>query len=225
MTLLHLHATVGLPVALLGWLIFLPALVASAWALRRQFLPQNVQQHAWLGAIVCVALLWLLHVKLGDDIYFGMLGAALFALVFGRARAILGLGAALALHTWLTEGPWLNLGVNGLLLAVLPALVATNLQRLLETRLPKNVFIFIIGNGMFVTLAVTALTSLLMLAASLPAAAPTAALNFGDYATYSLMMAWAEAVVSGMIFSALVIFRPAIVLTYREETYLPRRSL
>jgi uncharacterized membrane protein len=44
----------------------------------------------------------------------------------------------------------------------------------------------------------------------------------GEYATYALMLAWGEAVVSGMIFSSLVIFRPGVVLTNREETYLPR---
>ncbi len=222
MTLLHLHAALGFHAALLGWLLLIPALALSAWSLRKQFLPESSQQHAWLAGIVCVSLLWLLQVKTGDGLYFGMLGAALFALIFGWARAILGLAVALVLYTAMTEGAWANMGINGLLFAVLPAAIACGLQRLLERSLPKNVFIFIIGNGMFVTLAATAVTSLAMLLASLPTATPAAAARVGEYATYSLMLAWGEAVVSGMIFSSLVIFRPAVVLTYREETYLPR---
>ena len=36
------------------------------------------------------------------------------------------------------------------------------------------------------------------------------------------LLAWSEAIVSGMLFSALVIFLPSIVLTYRRDLYLPR---
>lgn len=223
MTLLHLHAALGLHAALFGWLLFLPTVAAALWSLRLRFLPESSQQHAWLAGIVCVSALWLLQVKTGDGLYFGMLGAALFALIFGWARSILGLSVALLLYTALTAGAWSNLGINGLLFAVLPTAIACSMQRLLERRLPNNVFIFIIGNGMFVTLAATAVTSLAMLLASLPTATPAAAARFGEYATYSLLLAWGEALVSGMIFSALVIFQPGIVLTYREDAYLPLR--
>lgn len=224
MTLLHLHAALGLYAALLGWLLLLPVLAASVWSIRRRFLPDSSQQHAWLAGVVCISLLWLPQVKTGDGVYFGMLGAALFALIFGWARAILGLSAALVLYTALTEGAWSNLGINGLLFALLPTAIACAMQRLLERKLPKNVFVFIIGNGMFVTFAATAVTSLAMLLASLPTATPAAAARVGEYVTYSLLLAWGGALVSGMIFSSLVIFRPGLVLTYREEAYLPRRG-
>lgn len=222
MTLLHLHAAVGFEAALLGWLLFLPALWIALRSLRHRFLPQGAQQHAWLAAIVCIALLWRLQVETGDGLYFGMLGAALFALIFGWARAIIGLTVALALYTWMTAGAWANLGINGLLFAVLPALLASRLQGLIARLLPKNIFVFILGNGLFVSLAATALTSLALLVASLPLAGPSAALHLGEYAAYALLLAWGEALVSGMIFSSLVIFRPAVVLTYRQDTYLPK---
>ncbi|MFO0146366.1 MAG: energy-coupling factor ABC transporter permease [Betaproteobacteria bacterium] len=205
-------------------MLLLPVLAASVWSIRRRFLPDSSQQHAWLAGVVCISLLWLPQVKTGDGVYFGMLGAALFALIFGWARAILGLSAALVLYTALTEGAWSNLGINGLLFALLPTAIACAMQRLLERKLPKNVFVFIIGNGMFVTFAATAVTSLAMLLASLPTATPAAAARVGEYVTYSLLLAWGEALVSGMIFSSLVIFRPGLVLTYREEAYLPRRG-
>ena len=54
------------------------------------------------------------------------------------------------------------------------------------------------------------------------AAAPTA--HLADYIGYSLLLAWGEALLSGMVFSALVIFTPRLVLTYREDTYLPLRG-
>jgi uncharacterized membrane protein len=223
-----LHTAASFEVALLGWLLLLPAALLALRSVRGGFLAEGGQQHAWLAGVVCLALLWNLQVEAGNGPHFGMLGSALYALLFGPARAILGLLAALALFTQLDEGAWINFGINGALLALLPALLVAALQRLIARRLPHNLFIFIIGNGMFVTLAATAVTSVALLALSLAAMAPAAAAHAGahwaDYAGYSLLLAWGEALLSGMLFSALVIFCPRLVLTYDEDTYLPPRD-
>ena len=150
MNLLHADAPTTLLIA--GWVIVLAALLQSAWTVRHRFLPTPATQHGWLAAIVAVSLLWALHVRSPVGLDFGLLGSALFALVFGRARAVLGLMAAVALYTVMDDGSWRNIGVNGVVLAVAPAWIATALQRQIERRLPKNLFVFIIGNGLFVTL-------------------------------------------------------------------------
>lgn len=218
--------TASLPpdLALLGWSLIVPTLLLSLRAVGGSFLQLGAQQHAWLAGIVCIALLWTLQVRLGNGPALGMLGAALYVLLFGAARGILGLLLALVLHHALTGSPWLGLGCNGLLFAVLPALVTASLQRALARWLPKNLFIFIIGNGLFVTLVATALTSEVLLLSSFALiAAPDTSGHLGEYIGYSLLLAWGEALVSGMIFSALVIFTPRLVLTYREDAYLPPR--
>jgi uncharacterized membrane protein len=211
-----------LALVLLGWIVVVPWVTLSLLAVRTQFLPSSVAEHAWLAAIVATAFLWVLHVRSPVGLDFGLLGGALFTLVFGRARAILGLLAALALHTLMTGGSWLNFGISGTLLAVVPACTASLLQRLIERWLPKNIFVFIFGNGLFVTLVVTALASALLLAASL-AGEHAAPRQLDEHLAYSLLLAWGEALVSGMIFSALVVFLPQAVLTYRQDTYLPPR--
>jgi uncharacterized membrane protein len=220
MNLLHEPAPFALMI--LGWLITAPALALSLIAVRRQFLPSSRLQHAWLAAIVTTSFLWELRVHSPVGLDFGLLGGALFALVFGGARATLGLLAALALHTLLTGGPWLNFGLNGTLLAVVPAWTASTLQRVIERWLPKNLFVFIVGNGLFVTLVTTALASALMLAvAAVLVHAPDGEL--GEHLAYSMLLAWGEALASGMVFSALVVFLPQSVLTYRQDVYLPPR--
>ncbi len=208
----------------LGWVLLAPALFFAWRDVRAKSPLHGAQQHLWLAGVVFMAWLWTLQVRTPEGAAFGLLGAALFALVFGRALALLGLLAAVVLHTLLAGGSWLNLGVNGVLLAVVPTALTGFLQRQLERRLPRNVFIFIIGNGMFVTLTVTAVTSVLLLGAgsftsgSLPSAL--------DPFVYALLLAWGEALASGMLFSALVIFGPHLVLTYRQDLYLPpRRAL
>jgi uncharacterized membrane protein len=149
-----------------------------------------------------------------------LLGAAFYTLIFGRDWARLGLLAAVALQTALGDGSWANFGVGGVLLAVMPTALTGLLQRLVEQRLPRNVFVFMIGNGMFVTLAVTAATSLLLVAGGWLLRPETASL---DQVAYALLLAWGEALASGMLFSALVIFGPQLVLTYRQDDYLPPR--
>jgi uncharacterized membrane protein len=188
---------------------------------RNRFLPTATLQHGWLAAIVAIALLWSLHVRSPTGLDFGLLGSALFALVFGRERAILGLLAALAVYTLLDGGEWRNIGINGVVLAVAPAWLATALQRQIEQRLPKNLFVFIIGNGLFVTLVVTACASLLIFGVSIVESVGRPRL-LGDHLAYSLLLAWGEAMISGMLFSALVVFAPRAVLTYRQDVYLPR---
>lgn len=217
-----LHDSAPLALAILGWIVVIPWAVWSAIAARRHFLPSQAAEHAWLGAIVATAFLWELHVRSPVGLDFGLLGGALFALVFGRARAILGLLAALALHTAMADGSWLNFGINGTLLAVVPACTASLLQRLIERWLPRNIFVFIIGNGLFVTMAVTALAGALLLAAA-ATGAQAVPRQLDEHIAYTLLLAWGEALVSGMIFSALVVFLPQAVLTYRQDIYLPPR--
>jgi uncharacterized membrane protein len=217
-----LYEDAPLALVILGWIVVLPWAVLSVIGVRRQFLPSSLAEHAWLAAIVATAFLWVLHVRSPVGLDFGLLGGALFTLVFGRARAILGLLAALALHTVLSGGSWLNFGINGTLLAVVPACTASLLQRLIERWLPKNIFVFIFGNGLFVTLVVTALASALLLAAA-STGAQLALQQLNEHLAYSLLLAWGEALMSGMIFSALVVFLPQAVLTYRQDTYLPPR--
>jgi uncharacterized membrane protein len=220
MNLLYDNAPLAL--VMLGWVVVIPCLALSLLAVRKRFLPSPLAEHAWLAAIAVTALVWALHVRSPVGLDFGLLGSALFTLVFGRARAILGLLAALALHTLMTAGSWVNFGINGTLLAVVPACAASLLQRQIERRLPRNIFVFIVGNGLFVTLAVTALASALLLAAS-AAGEHAAARQWSEHLAYSLLLAWGEALVSGMIFSALVVFLPQTVLTYRQDAYLPPR--
>lgn len=218
-----LHATLPAPGAILAWILLLPLALNSLSRARAGAALQGGQQHLWLAGVVLLAWLWTLQARVAGGAAFGLLGVAFYSLVFGCHWARLGLLLAAALHALLGGGSWLNFGINGLLLAAVPTLLAARLQREMERRLPKNVFIFMIGHGMFIALAVTVVTSTLLVMASWllrPGPADP------DQFAYALLLAWGEALVSGMLFSALVIFGPHLVLTYRQALYLPpRRSM
>lgn len=217
-----LQATLPPLWAIFAWILLLPLALHSLMQARAGGILQGGQQHLWLAGAVLLAWLWTLQSRVADGAAFGLLGVAFYALIFGRHWARLGLLLAVALHTVLGDGKWLNFGLSGLLLAAVPTHLAAFLQRQIEQRLPTNVFIFMIGHGMFVTLAVTAATSALLVGVAwLGRPVPT---DF-DQIAYALLLAWGEALTTGMLFSALVIFGPQLVLTYRQDLYLPRRRL
>jgi uncharacterized membrane protein len=215
-----LHAPLPPQWAALAWILLLPLALHSLIRVRSGTVLHGTQQHLWLAGVVLLAWLWTLQARFAAGAAFGLLGVAFYSLIFGCHWARLGLLLAVTLHTVLGGGSWLNFGISGLLLAVVPTLLTSSLQRQVEQRLPKNVFIFMIGHGMFVTLAVTVATSTLLVAASWVLRPGPADL---DQLAYALLLAWGEALASGMLFSALVIFGPHLVLTYRQDLYLPPR--
>lgn len=217
-----LQADLPLHWAIFSWLLLVPFALRSFNRLRAGSSLQGNQQHLWLAGAVLLAWLWALQSNFAGGAAFGLLGVAFYSLVFGCHWARLGLLLAVALQTALGGGSWLNFGMTGLLLAIVPSWLASRLQREIESRLPKNVFIFMIGHGMFAALLVTSLTSALLVAASWMARPGQA--DFDQFA-YALLLAWGEALASGMLFSALVIFGPSLVLTYRQDLYLPPRRV
>jgi uncharacterized membrane protein len=219
-----MHRDLDLDLALLGWLALAPCLLAAWRELRGlRFLPESAAQHLWLGACVVLAWLWSLQVRAVGGLELGLLGGAFLTLLFGRARAFLALLAALVLHAIFAGGSWTNLGLNALLLAALPAWLTAWAQGRIARHLPHNVFVFMIGNGLFVVFAVTAITALARIAVAATLAPAGTHLQWEDAIAYALLLAWGEALLSGMVFSALVIYRPEWVLSYHQDTYLPPR--
>jgi uncharacterized membrane protein len=213
--------------AVLGWVLFV-ALAGHAShrllrpTVRRDFLPLSIQQHAWLAGIVCLGALWSLRIGAGSALHLSMIGVSLYAIVFGYARALLGAALALIGQNALAQGGWSDLGVTGVLVCALPAAVAGAWQRALAARLPHHLFVFIIGNGMFGTLLAAGAAQLALVGLQL-ALTPQTGWAPSEAIGYALLLAWGEALTSGMIFSALVIFRPQIVITFAQDEYLPRR--
>lgn len=209
--------------AIVGWLVFAAVAARALWVVRTEFLPLSIQQHAWLAGIVALGALWSLRISLGSEVRLGLIGMPLYALLFGPHRALLGGAIALAGLTLLTDRSWQDLGLTGLALVALPAWSTHLLQRLIAKLLPRHLFVFIIGNGLFITAFAAAITSAAQLVPAFATPSAAASVDTGDLIGYALLLAWGEALASGMIFSALVVFRPQLVMTYAQDDYLPRR--
>lgn len=198
-------------VAVLAW-----SLVAAPW--RR--LRESEQLHLFLGACVALMLLWSIKTGIRPGLNFHLLGATVFTLVFGPWLAIAGLGVVLLGVTFYGLSGWESFSVNGLLMGVLPVLVSYAIYRLVDSKLPNHFFIYVFINAFigaaFAMLSTgLAATWLLALAGSYPIEYLSS-----NYLPYFLLMSWSEALLSGMMLTLLVVYRPHWVATFDDARYL-----
>ncbi|WP_374604499.1 energy-coupling factor ABC transporter permease [Niveibacterium sp.] len=172
-----------------------------------------------LGAAVMLMLLWSLKANLAPGFRLHLLGVTVAVLTFGRARAIFAiaigsLASAIGTSTELAAWPF-----NFVLLGVLPAWLSHVADRLLQARLPNHLFVFIFANACAVSAACMLAVGV---GASLVQALGGAAIGpiLEDYLPYFLLLGFAEAWLSGMAATLLVVFCPGWVASFDDRRYL-----
>jgi uncharacterized membrane protein len=173
---------------------------------------------AWCFFIVTLPLLWSCEVPIAGGPTLHLFGMPLFVLMFGRRLAMTGIAISAIAYTALQDGPWINLGLNLLLLAVLPAWFGDIVLRTTRRFLPHHLFVYLLGNGLFGAMAMLAAIGMVSLAAYVvwTAAAPVAL----DIVAYMLLLAWGEAFLTGFLLTIFTVYRPEWVLTFDDEVYL-----
>lgn len=164
--------------------------------------------NVWLGAIVSLLLLWTMQAVTKPGLNLHLLGATVLVLAFGRALATLALAIVLAASTFNGGGDWSAFGINAVVFAALPAAIAQAIAAVVPRVLPAHVFVFIFVSGFFgagVTLFLTGVAGLGVLALS---GAYPAALLVDEYLPSFLLLGFAEAWLSGMVVTLLVVYRP-----------------
>jgi len=195
------------------------AVVAIAIATRpwRALPPQGPP---WIWIVVWALLPWLWSAdQLARSAPLQPLsGASLLVLLAGWPLSVLALvaaagacvasgllPAAVALHRLV----WFGL---------VPATMALAVGGLARRWLPRHLFVYIFARGFFGTLLAASAAGALSLWQSDNAAG----LSAGDLLLARWLMAWGEAIVTGMLVSIFVAFRPQWLATYSDALYLPR---
>jgi uncharacterized membrane protein len=204
----------------LGWLLFLPALVLATCGAPWRRLKNPVLLNAWLGTIVGLMLLWQIRAGIQPGLNFHFLGATLFTLMAGPRLALVGLTLALAAVTLWGGSGWQSFGLNGLTMATIPVALSYALYRLIEARLPNNFFVYVFltafaGAAVAVAAVGLATTSLLAGAGAYPSDQ-----LFELYLPYYLLLAWSEALFTGMTITLFVVYKPEWVATFDDGRYL-----
>lgn len=184
-------------------------------------LQDNEALHLWLGSCVGLMLVWgFLKTGIKPGLNFHVLGATLFTLMFGPYLAIVGLSVVLLGVTLFGFSGWESFSINGLLMCGLPVAVSYAIFRLADSKLPNHFFVYIfvnafIGGALAMAAVGLAVTALLALAGVYSVDYLTS-----NYLPYYLLMGWSEAVLSGMLATLLVVYRPQWVSTFDDARYI-----
>lgn len=204
----------------LAHLLFVAVLAWSVAAAPWRRLRDNEQLHLFLGACVALMLLWSIKTGIRPGLNFHLLGATVFTLMFGPWLAILGLGVVLLGVTAYGLSGWESFSVNGLLMDVLPVMTSYLVCRLVDSKLPNHFFVYIFLNAFIGAAVAMALTGLVATGLLVLAGAYTADYLSSNYLPYFLLMGWSEALLSGMMLTLLVVYRPQWVATFDDARYI-----
>jgi uncharacterized membrane protein len=205
-----------------------PFLVATwLWCFRTapwRRLTDSAQLNVWLGTVVLLVLVWSMKAGVKPGLNLHLLGATMFTLMFGRQLAIIGLSLVLAGVTLNGElqghAGWLAYGLNGLVLAVFPPLLADSIRRGVERFLPDHFFIYVFVTAFFGAAATVMATGLLASGLLWLAGVYPATTLLDDYLPYYFLLGFAEAWLNGAMITLMVVYLPHWVGSFDDRRYL-----
>ena len=203
-----------------GWLLYLVASVVVLLRAPWFRLLQKDSSNVYFGAIVVLLGIWNLNAGVipGQSIH--LIGASAISLMFGWELAFLAIQLLIVVFIFSGRTEWQGLALNALLLGALPALSTHSLLLLSRRWLPHNYFVYFFINTFLATilgiLLVAAVISLLL--------QPFASHLTQGILPFILMLALPEAILTGMLISILIVYKPAWITTFRDEVYLKKKE-
>jgi uncharacterized membrane protein len=208
-----------------------PAWLIPLWVVALALLLDVVRNASWrmladrhnlnvfLAACVVVLGIWLIKTGIKPGLNFHMLGATLLTLMFRARFALLALALIIAAQTF-QSGEFNAFPANFLIMACVPVVVSWSIYRMVDSRLPNHLFIYIFLNAFFTPalaiLSVGIVSSLFLSAAEVY----TVKYLMEDYLPFYFLMGWAEAFATGMMVTLMVVYKPEWVATFDDRRYL-----
>lgn len=211
-------AVIAPPMVVLALLVL--ALLAAPWAR----LEKRPALDIFAGTLAALLAVWQMRTQVAPDLPLHLLGATVLTLVAGPWLAWLGIAlvATLSLLFGAGQPPFSGYGWSLALLGggAVPVAASWLCARALRRFAPIHPFVYIFGNGFFgAGLAVIA-GGLATAALALLAGRHDSALLLEAWLPAVLLLALAEAWLSGMILTLLVIYRPQWLSTFDDRCYL-----
>lgn len=210
----------------LSWLILAGVLAYCVRMVLREdgrWLCDTRHTHAFLGALVCLAVMWGLKAGVKPGLNLHLIGATLLTLMADAPLAILGLLVVLAGVTLNGQADWQSYALNGLVMCVLPVVSSRVLMHWIERRLPAHFFVYIFVGAFFNAalsiLILGAVTNGLMLASG----TYTLDLLMEEYTLFFLLLAFSEAWLTGIVITGMVVYRPHWVVSFQDSLYLSNK--
>ncbi len=191
--------------------------LARAWV---ELVSDTRRQHLVFGTMLGLFLLWLVRRDFESGLSFHFIGMTAVTLLLDWPLAIVvGLVAQLGLCL-LGRQDWLAIGVNGVLLVAIPALIAELAALFVEKRQPRNLFVYIFCCGFFPA----ALTAVVVLLLGLGVVWIDGLFPMPpwleDFAGYLWLIMFPEAFINGTVITGLVVYYPEWLETFNRTRYL-----
>jgi uncharacterized membrane protein len=206
----------------LGHALYALILLAALWRAPWKRLAGPGQLHVFLGTTVACMVVWTLKAGVMPGLNFHILGASLLTLMFGWLLAVVAISATLLAATLTGMSGWHSFPMNALLMGALPAAVTWGVFRLVDRKLPRNLFIYIFGCGFFGAALAMAATGLVSAGLFVLAGVYSFEQLAQQYLPYYLLMVFPEAILTGTFVALLAVYRPEWIWTYDEDAYLNR---
>ncbi len=174
-------------------------------------------------ALACLALLPLAWAGTSGPLMgmsLQLSGGCLLVLLLGWPLATLLLPLVALAAGWLGDVPPARMLDMLAWQGALPSLGALAVGWLVRERLPHHPFVFVLGRAFFGTLLVLTLCRL----AHAWSAGGVAALGALDVVIAQWLLSWGEAIITGMIATALMVYRPQWLATFSDRVYLPPQA-
>jgi len=203
----------------LAFLLLAGAVRSAPWRRLAQVDLLNV----WLGMCVGLMLAWSVKAGIRPGLNFHLLGATLLTLMFGPQLALIGLVIVLLGVTLSGASGWDSFALNLLLMGALPVLFSHRLYILADRKLPNHLFVYIfvdafLGAALVMLAYGVVVTLLLAVSGVYPYAYLTQ-----NYLPYYILLAWSEAMLTGMAITLMTAFRPNWLTTFSDSKYLGRK--
>lgn len=206
---------------LLGWMLYGAVLV---WACLRapwvELFSDIRRQHLLFGAVLAIFLLWLVRRDFDSGLSFHFIGLTAVTLLLDWPLAMLAafvaqLGLTLTGHQQLAA-----LGLNGVLLVLIPVTVTEICAIAVERTQPRNLFVYIFFSGFFAAGLAALCCILAGLGILLVDGRYPMPPWLEDFAGYIWLVIFPEAFINGTVVSALVVFYPDWMETFNRSRYL-----
>jgi uncharacterized membrane protein len=192
---------------------------AARWANWKR-LGYSDQFNVFMGAIVCLLLLWTLRTEIQPGFSWHLSAMVTLTLMFGWSLALIAGSLALLGITLFGFNDWPGFFPTALLLVVLPATLTQVFLGVARAYLPKHYFVYVFFNAFFAAGLIAVLVAMTTTGVLLAADAYSWQKLSDNYLLFLPLMFFPEAVLNGWLVSIMVGFKPDWVGSFRDEEYL-----
>ncbi len=181
---------------------------------------ENSFSHLYFAACVVLLLLWNTRAGVLPALNFHLLGMTAVTLMFGWPLAMLAVLIVLTGSLIYQGASFTPMGINALVMGGIPVLVTSSLLSFAQRKLPHNFFVYVYVNGFLAAGLSILLSSLAGAGVMLAIDSANAEWLSYQYYPYFPMVFFAEALLNGMLMTALVALRPGWVCSFDDERYI-----